>query len=72
MIKVTIFNEYAHERLDEKVKEIYPKGIHSQLASFLGDDDIELPYVSIVNHLVEFHTLLGGSTSDTLVSINLI
>lgn len=42
MIKVTVFNEYAHERVKENVRAIYPNGIHGQLASFLADDDIEV------------------------------
>ena len=49
MIKVTIFNEYAHERTEEKVKEIYPKGIHSQLASFLESDDVQVRTTTLFN-----------------------
>ena len=36
MIHVTIWNEYRHEKTDEKVKEVYPEGIHEQLKSFLN------------------------------------
>lgn len=35
MINVTIWNEYRHEKTDERVKKVYPEGIHNQLASFL-------------------------------------
>ena len=49
MIKVTIFNEYAHERESEKVRAIYPQGIHAQLASFLGDDDIQVRTTTLFN-----------------------
>ncbi|MGX7420027.1 ThuA domain-containing protein [Carnobacterium gallinarum] len=35
MVKVTIWNEYRHEKTDEAVAKIYPEGIHQQLASFL-------------------------------------
>lgn len=38
MIKVTIWNEYKHELIDPKVNEMYPTGIHGQLAEFLKDD----------------------------------
>jgi len=38
MIKVTIFNEFIHEQRDEQVREIYPQGIHTTLASFLGKE----------------------------------
>ena len=42
MIRVTVWNEYVHERSDEKVKEIYPNGIHGAIADFLKSDDIEV------------------------------
>ena len=43
MIKVVVWNEYAHEKLDEKVSKIYPNGIHNAIAEFLGkNDDIEV------------------------------
>ncbi len=40
MIKVTVWNEYRHEQEKEKVREIYPEGIHNQIASFLRSDDV--------------------------------
>ncbi|MGL5315958.1 MAG: ThuA domain-containing protein [Peptostreptococcaceae bacterium] len=42
MIKVTVWNEYRHELKDEKVKEIYPNGMHKQIASFLNTEDFEV------------------------------
>ena len=43
MIKVTVWNEFVHEKKDEKVKEIYPNGIHNTIADFLGsEEDIEV------------------------------
>jgi trehalose utilization protein len=33
-IKLTIWNEYRHEKLEEKIKKVYPKGIHEALAKF--------------------------------------
>lgn len=38
MIRVTVWNEFRHEKTDEKVKEIYPEGIHECIAEFLGKD----------------------------------
>ncbi len=38
MINVTVWNEYRHEKTDEKVREVYPEGIHEQLKSFLTED----------------------------------
>lgn len=40
MIKVTVWNEFHHEKLEEKVAEIYPEGIHKAIADFLQSDDI--------------------------------
>lgn len=34
-IRVTIWNEYRHEREDAEVRRIYPEGIHGALASYL-------------------------------------
>lgn len=36
-IRVTIFNEFIHERKNEKVKSIYPEGIHQAIAGFLAE-----------------------------------
>lgn len=43
MIKVTVWNEFVHEKNSEKVKDLYPEGIHKTIADFLGkEDDIEV------------------------------
>jgi trehalose utilization protein len=34
-IKVTVWNEFRHEKADPKVKEVYPDGIHQAIAAFL-------------------------------------
>jgi len=36
MIKVTVWNEFRHEHINKKVKEIYPDGIHGCIAKALG------------------------------------
>ena len=36
-MKVTVWNEYRHEKLDEAVAKVYPKGIHGQIESFLKE-----------------------------------
>src|SRR5262245_55183780 len=33
MIRVTIWNEFRHEKKNAKVKEIYPDGIHNAIAA---------------------------------------
>ena len=37
MTKVTVWNENRHEQTHEKVKEVYPDGIHNAIASFLKE-----------------------------------
>ena len=32
---VTIWNEYRHEKKNEKVAEIYPRGMHEAIANHL-------------------------------------
>lgn len=38
MIKVTVWNEYKHEKLEQSVADVYPKGLHGQLAEFLSKE----------------------------------
>jgi len=33
--KVTVWNEFRHEKIHEEVKKVYPEGIHNAIASFL-------------------------------------
>jgi trehalose utilization protein len=35
-IRVTVWNEYRHEKTDETVAKLYPEGIHGQISEFLG------------------------------------
>ncbi len=42
-IRVTVWNENVHERESEKIRAIYPEGIHGAIAAFLGrNEDIEV------------------------------
>lgn len=67
MIKVTVWNEYIHEREYEGIREIYPKGIHGCIADFLGQNaDIE---VKIATLDMEEHGLTEEVLSDTDVLI---
>lgn len=43
-MRVTVWNEYRHERADEAIAKIYPKGMHDVIANFLqaaGYDTME-------------------------------
>ncbi|MFW5839058.1 MAG: ThuA domain-containing protein [Planctomycetota bacterium] len=37
-IRVTVWNEGRHEKKSEKVREVYPEGIHGAIADFLSKD----------------------------------
>ena len=42
-VRVTIWNEYRHEVLEERIAKVYPKGIHGCIADFLGrEEDMEV------------------------------
>ncbi len=49
MTKVTIFNEFYHERTDEKVKAVYPDGIHAVITDALKSDDISVRCVTLLD-----------------------
>ncbi len=38
-IRVTVWNEFVHERNNEVVRGIYPEGIHQCIAEGLGEDE---------------------------------
>ncbi len=43
MIKVTVWNEFKHERELEEIKKVYPEGIHNCIAGFFGKcEDIQV------------------------------
>jgi len=39
MIKVTIWNEFVHEKNEPEVAAVHPNGIHGTLAEFLGKEE---------------------------------
>jgi trehalose utilization protein len=36
-LRVTVWNEYRHEKSDEQVAKVYPQGIHAAIAAALGE-----------------------------------
>jgi len=38
-IRVTVWNEFVHEKTDEAVTEIYPAGMHQAIADYLGQQE---------------------------------
>lgn len=47
MVKVTIYNEFVHEKEMQEVADIYPEGIHNALKKGLEDDEIEVRCVTL-------------------------
>ncbi len=48
MIRVTVYNEFHHEKTVEKVKSIYPQGMHKAIADFLEkEEDITVRTVTL-------------------------
>ncbi|WP_336776544.1 ThuA domain-containing protein [Paenibacillus sp. MMO-58] len=42
MVKVTVWNEFLHEKEHEEVKAVYPSGIHNALAEGIRSEGIEV------------------------------
>jgi trehalose utilization protein len=42
VLRVTIWNEFRHERNNEEVAKIYPEGLHATLADALKEKDFEV------------------------------
>ena len=41
-MKILVWNEYKHEREDERVRAVYPDGIHEVIAAFLREEGHEV------------------------------
>ncbi|MBR3507873.1 MAG: ThuA domain-containing protein [Lachnospiraceae bacterium] len=60
MIKVTVWNENLHERLQEEIRQVYPDGIHGCIAEFLSYND------DIAVHVATFDEPEHGLTQEIL------
>ena len=49
MTRIAIFNEFLHEKTDERVQAVYPEGIHQALAGFLKNDDVTITCYTLDN-----------------------
>ena len=49
MIRVTIYNEFRHEKTEEIVAKVYPNGIHEVLKSAIADEEISVETVTLEN-----------------------
>ena len=67
MIKVTVWNEFRHEKTKEHVKAIYPNGLHAVIADFLGkNEDISVRLAALDD---EYQGLPDDVLEDTDVLI---
>ncbi|EFM08725.1 protein of unknown function DUF1037 [Paenibacillus curdlanolyticus YK9] len=48
MVKVTIWNEFLHEVENEKVRAVYPDGIHQALAKGIGSESVQVQTATLV------------------------
>lgn len=39
MIRVTVWNEFVHEKIEQRIADVYPNGIHGAIAEFLGKEE---------------------------------
>jgi len=67
MIRVTVWNEYVHEKKNHAVAEIYPNGIHGCIAEFLGKNDDMVIKTATLDQ--EEHGLTDAVLDDTDVLI---
>ncbi|MCS6777603.1 MAG: ThuA domain-containing protein [Chloroherpetonaceae bacterium] len=68
IIRVTVWGEYLHERQDEKVRAIYPQGMHTTIAEgireYLGE--------SVVVRTATLEQPEHGLTEDVLASTDVL
>ena len=72
MIRVLVWNEFRHEKKSERVQAVYPDGIHSVIAEFLGkEEDIEVKTaclgmnaVHLIQKLVDSVNIFFSCSSD--------
>lgn len=50
MIRVTVWNEYLHEREDDEIAKVYPEGIHKTIADGIQSDDFEIRTATMDQH----------------------
>jgi len=73
MIRVLIFNEFAHEQKHENVKAIYPCGMHATIRDFLSEeDDISVETVTLFNENLEINDLESIITEEKLQNTDVI
>jgi len=65
-IRVTVWNEFRHEKKDEKVKKIYPDGMHVVIADHLNKEE------GITARTATLDELEHGLTDDVLTNTDVL
>ncbi len=68
-IKVTVWNEFCHEKLSERVAKIYPDGIHGAIKEMLEKDDSKRFEVKVATLEMDEHGLTDEVLENTDVLI---
>jgi trehalose utilization protein len=50
MVKVTVWNEFLHEKEDKVVESLYPRGIHHAIADGIRKDDVVVGTATLDEH----------------------
>ena len=61
-IRVTVWNEFRHEKTDDDVKKIYPNGLHATIKEFLDKNEG-------LRSRIAFHLDFPDYNADELVEI---
>ena len=72
MIRVTVWNEYCHEQEEERIRKVYPNGIHNAIKDFLGaNEDIEVTTVTLYDENMELREN-AGITDELLANTDVM
>ena len=47
LIRVTIYNEFIHEKYPGEAQDVYPRGIHEALRENLADEEFSIRTVTL-------------------------
>ena len=65
-VRVSVWNEYRHERQDQKIRAIYPEGIHNAIAAGLKNYDCQVQTATLDE---PEHGLTSQKLADTDVLV---
>ena len=72
MIRVTVWNEYCHEQEEERIRKVYPNGIHSTIAEFLGtNEDIQVTTATLYDENMQLREN-AGITDELLANTDVM